>query len=113
MNVECGKHEQSLIQVGPGASRVVYDGYQLAKTIEGVNSTTKNDLQKWALISQYANYFTVFRISFQPWGPEYTKKRLTGNIRKLSFWKLISNLLQIATSGLKSSCVSIWTGSIK
>lgn len=77
MNVECGKHEQSLIQVGPGASRVVYDGYQLAKTIEGVNSTTQNDLQKWALISQYANYFTVFRISFQPWGPEYTKKRLT------------------------------------
>lgn len=78
MNVDCGKHEQSLIQVGPGATRVVYDGWQLAKTIDGINSQTQNDLEKWVLVGQYANYFTVFRISFQPWGPDYTKKRLTG-----------------------------------
>ena len=28
-------------------------------------------------MGQYANYFTVFRISYQPWGPDYAKKRLT------------------------------------
>jgi len=77
MNVECGKHGESLIQIMPGGQRAVYDGWQLAKTIDGINSQTQNDLEKWVLVGQYANYFTVFRISFQPWGPEYPKKHLT------------------------------------
>jgi hypothetical protein len=77
MNVECGKHEQSLIQVSPGATRVVYDGWQLARTIDGINSQTNNDLEKWVLVGNYAKYFTVFRISFQPWGPNFATKRLT------------------------------------
>jgi len=76
MNVDCGKHEQSLIQVAPGSTRVVYDGRLFAQTIEDINNQTNSELEKWALVGQYASFFTVFRISFQPWGPQYPKKNL-------------------------------------
>jgi len=76
MNVDCGKHEQSLIQIAPGSQRVVYDGRLFAQTIEDINNQTNSELEKWALVGQYASFFTVFRISFQPWGPQYPKKNL-------------------------------------
>ena len=84
MNVDCGKHEQSLIQIAPGSqrysfhpfltiylnfvsilisSRVVYDGRLLAQTIEDINSQTRTELEKWALVGQYASFFTGNRYS--------------------------------------------------
>lgn len=87
MNVDCGKHEQSLIQIAPGSqryslhnfilftgflsnvvsilisSRVVYDGRLLAQTIEDINSQTRTELEKWALVGQYASFFTGNRSS--------------------------------------------------
>ena len=65
MNVDCGKHEQSLIQILPKSKRVVYDGRLLATTIDALNSQTNSEVEKWALVGQYANYFTGQLINIQ------------------------------------------------
>jgi len=77
-NIKSTMHEESLIVIKPGSQRVVYDGRFVATLINDLNAQTGtyDDAEKWALAGQYSTYFTVFRIAFQAWGPDYQKKTL-------------------------------------